>query len=220
MDKNTKPVTIEHLSDKERLSMINKEFEDGFDYIHSYKKSVTFFGSARTKQDDQYYKKAEKLAYRVAKELEYVVVTGGGPGIMEAANKGAFDAGGKSLGFTIKLPHEQKDNPYLTGKLDFDFFFSRKTMMWFAAEAYVFFPGGFGTFDELFEVLTLVQTGKIEKVPIILVGEEYWKPLSNLISEDMLIHHYTIDKKDTDLYTITDDEDKIIEIIKAAPVRN
>jgi len=139
---------------------------------------------------------------------------------MEAANKGAHDAGGQSIGFTIKLPHEQKDNPYLTGKLDFNFFFSRKTMMWFAAEAYLFFPGGFGTFDELFEVLTLVQTGKIEKVPIILVGEEYWKPLNTLIQEDMLSHHYTISAEDTDLYTITDDEDKILEIIKNAPIRN
>ncbi len=219
-DKFSKPVTIEHLEGNERLAMINKEFKDGFDYIHSYEKSVTFFGSARFKSDDKYYQKAEKVAYRISKELGYVIVTGGGPGIMEAANKGAYDAGGQSLGFTIKLPHEQSDNKYLTGKLGFDFFFSRKTMMWFAAEAYVFFPGGFGTFDELFEVLTLVQTGKIEKVPIILVGEEYWKPLSNLIKEDMLIHHYTIDAKDTDLYTVTDDEDKILEIIKNAPVRN
>ena len=126
MNENTKAVTIEHMSEKERLLSINKEFEDGFKYIHSYKKSVTFFGSARFKPDDVYYKKAEHIGYRVAKELEYVVVTGGGPGIMEAANKGAHDAGGQSIGFTIKLPHEQKDNPYLTGKLDFDFFFSRK----------------------------------------------------------------------------------------------
>jgi len=220
MNENTKAITIEHMSEKERLLSIHKEFEDGFKYIHSYKKSVTFFGSARFKPDDVYYKKAEHIGYRVAKELEYVVVTGGGPGIMEAANKGAHDAGGQSIGFTIKLPHEQKDNPYLTGKLDFDFFFSRKTMMWFAAEAYLFFPGGFGTFDELFEVLTLVQTGKIEKVPIILVGEEYWKPLNTLIQEDMLAHHYTISAEDTNLYTITDDEDKILEIIKNAPVRN
>ena len=220
MDKKIQTVTIEHMSDKERLSLINKEFQDGFDYIHSYKKSVTFFGSARFTPDDIYYKKAEHLAYRVAKELGYVVVTGGGPGIMEAANKGAYDAGGQSLGFTIKLPHEQKDNKYLTGKLDFDFFFSRKTMMWFAAETYVFLPGGFGTLDELFEVLTLVQTGKIERVPIILVGEEYWKPLESLIRDDLLIKHYAIDPQDTDLYVVTDDEEKILEIIKNAPVRN
>jgi uncharacterized protein (TIGR00730 family) len=138
---------------------------------------------------------------------------------MEAANKGAFEAGGKSIGFTIELPHEQKDNPYLTGKVDFNFFFSRKTMMSFAAEAYIFFPGGFGTFDELFEILTLVQTGKIERVPIVLVGKEYWNILDDLIKKEMLEHHKTIEKDDMALYVITDDEDEVFEIIKNAPVR-
>ena len=220
MDIQPQPITIEQFNDKERLSLINKEFEDGFNYIHSYKKSVTFFGSARATQDDPFYIKAERIASLVVKKLGYVVVTGGGPGIMEAANKGAYDAGGQSIGFTIKLPHEQKENKYLTGKIDFDFFFSRKTMMWFAAEAYIFFPGGFGTFDELFEILTLVQTGKIERVPIILVGEDYWKPLDELIQKEMIDLHHSIDAKDRNLYTITDDETKILEIIKKAEVRN
>lgn len=213
-------ITVEHLTDNEKLAIINNEFTDGFNYIHGYDRSVTFFGSARFHSDDPFYQKAERLAGRVAKELSnYVVVTGGGPGIMEAANKGAYEAGGKSIGFTIKLPHEQKDNKYLTGKVDFNFFFSRKTMMSFAAEAYVFFPGGFGTFDELFEVLTLVQTGKIERVPIVLVGKEYWKPLDDLIKDQMLDKHKTIKLEDTELYTITDDDEEIFEIIKNAPVR-
>jgi uncharacterized protein (TIGR00730 family) len=221
MEKNPHPITIEHLTDKEKLSIINKELEEGFHYIHNYDRSVTFFGSARANSGDLFYKKAENIARRVAKELpNYVVVTGGGPGIMEAANKGAFEAGGKSLGFTIRLPHEQKDNKYLTGKIDFNFFFTRKTMMSFAAEAYIFFPGGFGTFDELFEVLTLVQTGKIEKVPIVLVGKEFWQPLDDLIKKEMLNHHHTIETEDTNLYIILDDEEEIFEIIKNAPVRN
>lgn len=220
MEKDPHPITIEHLKDKQKIEIINGEFEQGFRYIHSYKKSVTFFGSARSLPDDLFYKKAERLAYRVAKELDYVVVTGGGPGIMEAANKGAYDAGGKSIGFTIKLPHEQRDNKYLTGKVDFNYFFSRKTIMSFAAETYLFFPGGFGTFDELFEILTLVQTGKIERVPIILVGDEYWRPLDDMIKKEMLDHHHTIEEEDVRLYTIVDDEDEIFEIIKNAPVRN
>jgi len=220
MEKNPHPFTIEHLTDKERLLLVHKELEDGFHYVHSYTKSVTFFGSARFKRLDPYYQKAERLASKVAKELNYVVVTGGGPGIMEAANKGAYEAGGKSIGFTINLPHEQEDNKYLTGKVDFNFFFTRKTLMSFAAETYVFFPGGFGTFDELFEVLTLVQTGKIEKVPIVLVGKEFWQPLDDIIKSEMLNHHKTIEEEDTHIYTITDDENEIFEIIKNAPVRN
>lgn len=221
MEKYPRPITIEHITDAEKLAIINKEFSEGFHYIHNYERSVTFFGSARSHSDDPFYQKAERLAGRVAKELQgYVVVTGGGPGIMEAANKGAFENGGKSVGFTIELPHEQKDNPYLTGKVDFNFFFSRKTMMSFAAEAYVFFPGGFGTFDELFEVLTLVQTGKIERVPIVLVGAEYWKRLDDMIRDEMLNKHKTIEAEDMKLYTITDNEEEIFEIIKNAPVRN
>jgi len=213
-------VTIEHLTDKEKIDTICKELADGFQYIHNYDRSVTFFGSARSKSDDIFYQMAERLAGRIAKELiNYVVVTGGGPGIMEAANKGAFEAGGKSVGFTIELPHEQRDNKYLTGKVDFNFFFSRKIIMSFCAEAYLFFPGGFGTFDEFFEVLTLVQTGKIEKVPIVLVGEEFWRPLDDMIRREMLGHHRTIEAEDIALYTITDDENKIFEIIKNAPVR-
>lgn len=221
MEKNPHPITVEHLTDSEKLTIINKELTEGFHYIHNYDRSVTFFGSARSLPSDNFYKMAENIAGRVARELSnYVVVTGGGPGIMEAANKGAFEAGGKSVGFTIKLPHEQKDNPYLTGKVDFNFFFSRKTMMSFCAEAYLFFPGGFGTFDELFEVLTLVQTGKIERVPIILVGVEFWKPLDDLIKKEMLNHHHTIEEEDTELYTITDNENEIFEIIKNAPIRS
>ncbi len=221
MEKNPHPITVAHLTDIERLELINKELTEGFQYIHNYDRSVTFFGSARFHSDNIYYQKAERLAARVAKELpNYVVVTGGGPGIMEAANKGAFEAGGKSIGFTIELPHEQHENKYLNGKVDFNFFFSRKTIMAFAAEAYIFFPGGFGTLDELFEVITLIQTGKIEKVPIVLVGVEYWKHLDELIKDQLLNQNKTIEEEDTRIYTITDDEDEVFSIIKSAPERD
>lgn len=220
MEKNPNPVLISHLNDKERTALITKEFEDGFKFAQSYNKSVTFFGSARSTPDDELYKKAEDLAKRIVKELDYVVVTGGGPGIMEAGNKGAYNAGGRSLGFTIELPKEQHTNKFLTGAVDFNFFFSRKSLMAFAAETYLFFPGGFGTFDELFEVLTLVQTGKIERVPIVLVGKDFWSPLDEFIKREMVEKHKTVDLEDTKLYTITDDEDEILEIIKNAPIRN
>lgn len=220
MEKTPKPVLISHLNDEERISLIDKEFRDGFKFAHSYNKSVTFFGSARSTADDELYKKAENLAARIVKELGYVVVTGGGPGIMEAGNKGAFEANGKSFGFTIELPKEQHNNKFLTSATDFNFFFSRKALLSFAAETYLFFPGGFGTFDELFEILTLVQTGKIERVPIVLVGKEYWSKLDTFIREEMLEKHKTIEAKDLRLYTITDDENEILEIIKNAPIRN
>lgn len=220
MEKNAKPILLTHLKDDVKLELIDEEFKKGFKYLHSYNKSVTFFGSARSDSSDFFYQKAERIAHRVASDLKYVIVTGGGPGIMEAANKGAHEAYGKSIGFTIRLPLEQRSNTYLTGGLDFEFFFARKTLMSFAAETYIFFPGGFGTFDELFEVLTLVQTGKIERVPIILVGTEYWSQLDAFIKKEMLEHHKTIDAEDLSLYTITDDEDEIFEIVKNAPVRS
>ena len=146
------------------------------------------------------------------------VVTGGGPGIMEAANKGAFEAKGKSLGLTIKLPQEQTTNPYITNEVSFNYFFSRKVCLSFSAEAYLFFPGGFGTLDELFEILTLVQTRKIEKVPIILVGNDYWTALDAFIKEHLLSKEM-IDSEDITLYSISENEDEIIEIIRNAPVR-
>jgi len=203
---------------KKRVALIAKEFTNGFEFVKNYPRSVTFFGSARTKEGDPYYEKARALASRIVKELHYSVMTGGGPGIMEAANRGAFESDGNSLGLTIDLPHEQLDNQYLTDKEDFHYFFSRKVCLSFSAEAYVYFPGGFGTLDEFLEILTLIQTNKIPKAPIILVGVSFWNPVEQLF-RDILIKNKTISEEDLSLYTITDDEDEMMEIIKAAPIR-
>jgi len=209
---------IEHAA-KDRVSRISREFAKGFEFIKTHPKSVTFFGSARFKENHPYYKKAQNIARRLSEE-GFAIVTGGGPGIMEAANRGACEAGGPSLGFNIKLPHEQVANPYVTKSVDFYYFFSRKVSLSFSAEAYVYFPGGFGTLDEFFEILTLVQTNKICKVPIILVGNEYWKVFNDFIERELLTKYKTIGKQDMKLYTMTDDDDEIIKIIKRAPLRN
>ena len=152
---------------KRRVELIDKEFTDTFKFIIRYPKTVTFFGSARLEEKNIHYQKAESLAKRIS-ELGYVIVTGGGPGIMEAANRGAYDAKQDSVGFNIKLPHEQAMNKYASAHLDYYYFFSRKVALTFAAEAFVFFPGGYGTLNEFFEVLTLIQTKKMPPAPIIL----------------------------------------------------
>ncbi len=203
---------------EERVRRIGKEFGDGFVFVTSYPKSVSFFGSARFSPENPHSKKAEHLAGRIAKELNYAIVTGGSAGIMEAANKGAFEAGGQSLGLNIKLPKEQTQNAYTTASLDFSYFFARRTALSYAAEAYIFFPGGFGTLDEFFEIITLVQTHKIKRIPIFLVGSDFWNPLDEFIREHLLRIHQTIIRGDLDLYVVTDDEDTIIEGIRKAPI--
>jgi uncharacterized protein (TIGR00730 family) len=208
-----------HEYSAERIALITKEFRDGFEFLGDYPKSVTFFGGTRFKEGDFYYEKARSLGAKVWKELGYSVFTGGGPGIMEAANRGVFEAGGQSLGLTIELPTEQAINKYLTKSLDFYYFFSRKVCMTFSAEAFIFFPGGFGTLDEFTEILTLVQTGKIEKLPIILVGAEYWSKLDDFFRKEILSRKL-IDEDEMLFYKITDDEDEIIDIIRKAPVRD
>ncbi len=215
------PLTKQELHDTavDRVSLIAKEFTKGFNFLRHYPKSVTFFGGSHFIETDKEYIKARSLAGRIAGELKYSVFSGGGPGIMEAANRGAFEVGGQSLGLTIELSQHQIHNPYLTHNLDFYYFFSRKVCLGFSAEAYIFFPGGYGTFDEFFEILTLVQTKKIEWVPIILVGSDFWNPLNELIEKELL-GRGTIDPPDLHLYKITDDEDEIVEIIREAPVRN
>lgn len=204
---------------KERISRISKEFTAGFEFINHYPKSVTFFGSTRLNKGNKYHEKAIHLAEEISK-LGYTVVTGGGPGIMEAANHGASNIGGPSLGFNIQLPYEQVLNPYVTKSQSFYYFFSRKVALSFSAEAYLYFPGGYGTMDEFFEILTLVQTNKIPKVPIILVGNEFWKPLDKFIREHLFEKYKTIDKRDFSLYKIIDDEKEILKIIKRAPMRD
>ena len=201
-----------------RMVKMTEEMARGFHLIKSHPKSVTFFGSARFEEDNPHYLKARAIARRIAEELGYTIVTGGGPGIMEAGNRGAKEAGGQSVGFTIVLPHEQVTNPYLTAHSDFEYFFSRKLCMTYAAEAYVYFPGGFGTLDEFFEILTLVQTKKIECVPIVLVGVDFWQPLLDPIIKACM-DAGSIDSTDLGLFTITDDEDEVLRLIAAAPLR-
>ncbi len=201
-----------------QICVVNEELRQGLDFVEKHEKSITIFGSARTPEGEKYYEKARRIGYRAAKELGYAVVTGGGPGIMEAGNRGAYEANGQSLGLTIQLPHEQVSNPYITEEIPFYFFFTRKTAMRYGSEVYLFFPGGFGTLDELAETLTLVQTKKIAPVPVILVGEEFWKPFDEFIRKDLTEEHM-IGESDPNLYIITDDEDKIMEIIKNAPIR-
>ena len=200
------------------LEHIAREFGDGFEFLKKYPKSVSFFGSSLTKSNEPAYNKAEELASRVVREINYAIITGGGPGIMEAANKGAYDAGGVSLGLNVSLPHERTTNAYATHAIKFSYFFSRKTMLMFAAEAYIFFPGGFGTFDELFNILTLIQTGKIPKVPIILFDSNYWNPFRQLLLDQTYKNYHAIEENDLNLFEITDSLDRAIEIIKKAPV--
>jgi uncharacterized protein (TIGR00730 family) len=204
-----------------RICAINEEFRQGFDILKEHTehtKSVTFWGGARFKDGDKYYEIAERLAKRIG-SLGYAIVTGGGPGIMEAGNKGATEAGAHSIGATITLPFEQATNPYVKEEIPFYFFFTRKVILAYSAEVYLYFPGGFGTFDELFEILTLVQTKKIQRVPIILVGSEFWKPLDDFIRSVMLEKHDTISEADLSLYQILDDEQEILEIVRNAPLR-
>ena len=213
------PLTLPELDAqiKTRIDAIGKEFTDGFNFIKNSEKTVSFFGSARTTPEEDDYKNAYALAAEISK-LGYSVVTGGGPGIMEAANRGAFDNRGESLGLTIKLPMEQLTNKFLNRNLPFKYFFARKVALTYAAEAYVYFPGGFGTMDELFEILTLVQTNKIERVPVILFGSYFWSPLRQFLVDQLAIHG-KIDEADLELFTITDSIQTAVDVIKAAPIR-
>ncbi len=213
------PLTKKELHDTavERVHLISREFTDGFNFLSKYPKSVTIFGGTRFKETDPEYEKANSLAKKISSELKYTIFTGGGPGIMEAANRGAKDAGGGSIGVTIELERHQVRNQYLTDHISFHYFFSRKVCLAFSAEAYIFFPGGFGTLDEFFEIITLVQTKKIERVPIVLVGSEYWNALETFMRKELL-NRSTVDEDDLNLFTITDDEDQIVEIIKNAPI--
>lgn len=198
-----------------RIFRIMAEFVSGFELLRKYGCAVTVFGSARTKPSDPYYKAAEALCAKLAKK-NFAVITGGGGGIMEASNVGAFKVGGKSVGLNILLPFEQKLNPYVTESLTFDFFFSRKVMLAFASEAYVYFPGGFGTMDELFELITLIQTKKIEKIPVILYGADFWEPMMKFFKTKMLKEYKTVSQDDLDLMVIVDDVEEAYKyIIKA-----
>ena len=204
---------------KKREKISEEELDKGYDLMKKYPRSVTILGSARFDENNIYYKRAYSLAYKIVKELNYTVVTGGGPGIMEAASKGAYEAGGTSVGFIIKLPKEQSINKYLTEYVEFEYFFTRKTLLSFGAETCIYFPGGFGTMDELFEMATLIQTEKISRTPIILVGKEFWTPFLDLLKQKLAVEEATIDMADTEIYKIVDEEDEIIDIIRNAPYK-
>ncbi|RUM47079.1 MAG: TIGR00730 family Rossman fold protein [Hydrogenothermus sp.] len=195
-----------------RLFRIIGDFVDGFDVMPKYLPAITIFGSARVKEGDKYYEAARKLAYMLAKE-GFTVVTGGGPGIMEAGNRGAFEAGGNSIGLNIALPREQIPNKYAKVQLNFHYFFSRKVMLIKYASAYILFPGGYGTLDELTEVLVLIQTKKLKPFPIFLYGSEFWNGLVDWINQQVLQNNY-IDREDLKLFKVMDDLDEIVNEIK------
>src|SRR3989338_457746 len=197
-----------------RIFKIMAEFIEGFDIIRRYGLAVSFFGSARATFGDEVYQHATDLAGRLAKK-GFAVVTGGSSGIMQAANRGAFEVGGASVGLNINLPQVQLYNPYLTERFGFDHFFVRKVMLTYASEVYVYFPGGFGTLDEFFEIVTLVQTKKIRKVPIILYGKDFWGPLLGFIEKTLYQDHKAIDESDMKLYTLVNSVDEAYDYITA-----
>ena len=191
-----------------RVLRIQSEFVDGFEELHRLGPSISVFGSARTQPGDPYYALAVETGRRLV-EAGFAVITGGGPGIMEAANKGAYDAGGISVGCNIELPHEQGANPFQTISLSFRYFFVRKLMFVKYSIGYVIFPGGFGTLDELFEALTLAQTHKVEQFPVVLCGSSYWQPLLEWV-EQTLEQGGFISSGDRDLFCVEDDPEKIV----------
>ena len=201
-------------TDPWRVLRIQAEFVEGFGALADLGRAVCVFGSARTSSSNPEYARARALGAALAKE-GYATITGGGPGIMEAANRGAFETGGVSVGLGIELPHEQGLNEYLDIAIDFRYFFARKTMFVKYAQAFVVFPGGFGTLDELFESLTLVQTGKITWFPVILVGVDYWSGLLDWLRA-RAVESEKISPDDFNLIHLTDDVDEIVSIIGAA----
>jgi uncharacterized protein (TIGR00730 family) len=201
-------------NDSWAIFKIMGEFVSGYEKLSRIGPCVSIFGSARTKPNDKYYKLAEEIAEKIV-EHGYGVITGGGPGIMEAGNKGAHIAGGTSVGLNIELPHEQHDNPYIDSdkNLDFDYFFVRKVMFVKYSQGFVVMPGGFGTLDEMFEAMTLIQTKKIEKFPIILVGSEFWEGLLEWIKTTLLNKFNNVSEKDMDLFHVVDSPEEVLHIL-------
>ena len=192
-----------------RVFRIMAEFVEGFDVMCRLGPAVAVFGSSRTKSDQPEYQQAVDIGRKLA-ERGFAVITGGGPGIMEAANKGAFEAYGKSVGLNIVIPQEQKANPYLNLRLDFDYFFARKVMFLKYSVALICFPGGYGTLDELLETLTLIQTHKARPSPVILIGSKFWNPLVQWMRSSLLEKYHTIGQDDLNLFRVIDDLDEAV----------
>lgn len=213
-NRNMKEWTVMKGENSWTMFKVLAEFVDGFETLNKIGPCISIFGSARTKPDEKNYKLATAIASRLTEE-GYGIITGGGPGIMEAANKGAYLKGGLSVGLNINLPFEQNHNPYIDPdkNLDHRYFFVRKVMFVKYAQAFVVMPGGFGTMDELFEVLTLIQTHKITPVPVVLFGTEFWGGLKSWIEQTMLDKFKTISAKDMDLIPVTDDIEEVVQII-------
>jgi uncharacterized protein (TIGR00730 family) len=196
-----------------RIFRIIAEFVEGIEVMAGVGPAVSVFGSSRTKPDAPEYQTAVELGRRLV-ACNFAVITGGGPGIMEAANKGAFDAGGTSVGLNIALPHEQMPNPYQNVSIDFHYFFARKVMFVKYADAFVCFPGGFGTMDEFFESMTLLQTEKTPPMPVVLIGTRFWNPLVGWLRDTMLKVYANISPDDLSLFEITDDLNSAVEVIR------
>lgn len=196
------------IADLERANAYAKDLGRGLQIVRSFSQGVTFFGSARLAQSNKYCKMAYKLGGLLA-ENGHTVITGGGPGIMEAANHGAYELGGRSIGLNITLAHEQFPNPYLTDCITFEYFFARKVSLAMSAKVFVFFPGGFGTMDELSEILCLMQEAKMPKMPVFLIGKDYWKAFDKIIGKMMMLK--LINVKDAGIFTITDDVQKVVD---------
>lgn len=196
------------IADLERANAYAKDLGHGLTMVRSFPQGVTIFGSARLPQDNKYCQMAYELGGLLAKN-GHAVITGGGPGIMEAASHGAYEIGGRSVGFNITLAHEQFPNPYLTDCFTFEYFFARKVSLAMAAKVFVFFPGGFGTMDELSEILCLMQEGKMPKMPMFLIGTDYWKAFDRVIKKmtDLAL----INTGDANIYEVTDDVTKVVD---------
>ncbi|MBI4592244.1 TIGR00730 family Rossman fold protein [Candidatus Uhrbacteria bacterium] len=209
-EKPTKPTSLNEIT--WRIFRIMAEFVEGFQFLSESSREVTFFGSARMKKSDRWYKEAQKLGKLLAKN-GFTVITGGGPGIMEAGNKGAKDGGGVSIGLNIQLPMEQRINPYVTKGRGFHYFFTRKVMLAASAQAYVYFPGGFGTLDELFEIITLIQTGKMQPTPVVCVGKDFWSGLFSWVEQTQMETYKTIAAKDLNIVSIVDTAQEAFSLI-------
>ena len=195
-----------------RVFRIMAEFVEGFQTLSMVGQGISFFGSSRLKPKDRYYKIATQTAYLLSKE-GYAIITGGGPGVMEAANKGAKKARGKSIGLNILIPQEQKPNKYVDILIEFHYFFCRKVMFLKYGKAFVILPGGFGTLDELFESLNLIQTKRVGKFPVVLVGREYWKGLIDWL-KGMILKKGCLSVSDLDIFTIVDTPEEVVSTIK------